>query len=93
MLRKGRSMTDERRLEAIEKDLERLQKAYVEDFIEVTKQKGFDEYSPKWDKKLHAVARKYAKYMVPLKDEYNEICDRLDKKAEEERKKKFVDPS
>lgn len=85
-------MTDEERMADIEKHMERLEKAYVDDFLKVTQEKGYDEYSEKWNKKLHAVARKYARYMVPLKEEYNAICDRLDQKAEEERKKKYVDP-
>lgn len=85
-------MTDEKRLEELDKNIQRLLKAYAEDYISITKQKGFDKYSKKWKKKLENVADKYAKYIVPLKDEYNELCDEINRKAEEERKKKFVDP-
>ena len=84
-------MTDEQRLEEIEKHMERLQQAYIDDYMEVTLQKGFDEYSPKWNKKLEKVAEKYVDYMAPLTEEYNAICDKLDKLAEAERKKKYKD--
>lgn len=85
-------MTDREKMKEIEGHLSRLQKAYVDDFMEVTQQKGYDEYSDKWKKKLNAVARKYAKFMVPLTEEYNELCDKVNAQLEEERKKKFVEP-
>ena len=83
-------LKDEERLKELEKQIDRIIRDYAEDYLSITKQKGYDEYSRRWQKKTEKVAEKYVKFLIPLKNEYNDLCDKLDQKEEEERKKKYI---
>ena len=44
-------MTDKERLAEVEKEIESAQRAYAEECAELFKQKGYDSYAKKWQKK------------------------------------------
>ncbi len=85
-------MTDRERLEEVEQDLNRLQKAWAQELAEMSKKRGFDMYAPKWEKKMQALANKYADLIYPLKAEQNRLADKLNDEEEAARRNKYVDP-
>lgn len=83
----------EKRIKEIEYQLSVVEDAYVKETKKLQDMEGFDIYSPKWKKKIRAVADKYAEIILNLQDEYNELREYLNKQEELKRKSKFVNPS
>ena len=79
------------KLKEIEDNINDIEKAYAEECLALTKQKGFDMYKTKWKKKVNKIADKYAGELVDLQDKHSEIVKELDDKLEEQRKKKYKD--
>ena len=83
-------MTNEEKLAQIEKEIKNLEEGYAEECAELTKQKGFDEYLPKWQKKINQIADKYSRLLYPLMEEHEEVRVLVNEEAENERKKKYI---
>ena len=80
------------RVREIEIQINHIQQACAEELAELYKKDGFDEYKPKWQRKISNIAKKYANLLAPLEIEHDELRDIINKKVEEQRKKKYVDP-
>ena len=85
-------MTDEEKLERVKKEIDEAQRGYAEECALLVKQKGFDEYSRKWQKKIDKIADKYSRILYPLQVEHEEIRERINEAEEEKRKRQFRNP-
>ena len=83
-------MTDEEKIALVEKEIEAIEMSYAEACVELTKEKGFDEYLPKWQKKIDKLAHKYALLLVPLKEEHDELRILINEKKEEESNEELI---
>ena len=83
-------MTDEEKLERVNKDIDDAQRAYAEECAKLANQPGFDQYSKKWQKKIDKIADKYSRILYPLQVEHEEIRERLNDAEEENRKKQYT---
>ena len=66
-------------------DDDEAQRGYAEECALLVKQKGFDEYSSKWQKKIDKIADKYSRILYPLQVEHEEIRERINEAEEEKR--------
>lgn len=81
--------SDYERVKEIEDQLETINNSYVADCIKLYESKGFDSYSPRWQRKMTALAKKYADLISPLKEEHDELRELINEHAENERKQKY----
>ena len=84
---------DYERIKEIEKEVKAIEEAYAQECFNLYLKPGFDIYNPKWKKKIDKVAQKYADYLAGLQNEHDELLQLVGNHEEEERKKKYVDPS
>ena len=82
-----------KRMEEIDNEIKELQEEFATESFMLTQQEGFDQYKPKWKKKIQQLANKYAGPLYELKEEYNEIVYYLNEQEEEKRKKKYKEIS
>ncbi len=80
---------DLERLRYIEEQIDSVMRGYAKEAKLLSDSKGFDCYAPKWNKKLNALAKKYADICYPLKKEHDEIRIRLNAEDEEKRKNSY----
>jgi len=79
------------RARSLEEQIDNVEHAYAQECVNLYNQKGFDEYSPKWQKKISKLAGKYAEILLPLKAEHEELVELIAIEQEEIRKKKYKD--
>ena len=83
---------DYQQLKFLQSRIELMQQEYAYEIAELTKKRGFDSYSEKWQGKMERIASKYADLILPLKEEHDELADKINKAEEEKRKSQYVDP-
>lgn len=86
-------MTDKQQHEEILEQLEALYEAYSKEVTKAFGKNGYDEYSPKCQRKLQTIADKYAEYIRPLQAQANELAEKISIEIEEERKKQYITES
>lgn len=86
-------MTDQERYDELSAQLDALYKSCANEYAKYVDSPKYDMYSERAYKKTKNIAQKYAKYIAPIQDELNEVADKINKEAEEERKKQFVTPA
>ncbi len=86
-------MTDKQQHEEILEQLDALYEAYSKEVAKAFEKNGYDEYSPKCQRKLQAIADKYAEYIRPLQAQANELAEKISYEIEEERKKQYMTES
>ncbi len=84
---------DVERIKEVEYQMQKLEEAYGKECAELYKQRGFDMYAPKWNKKIEKLAKKYADLLTPLKLEHDDLRIRLNTEEEIRRKAKYKDIS
>ena len=80
------------RIREIEYEIKKLQEAYVDEGAVLSRQRGFDVNSPKWQKKISKLADKYADLIFPLSEEHEELRGIVNAEAEAVRKSKYKKP-
>ena len=78
-------------LKSVESQIDEAERAYANECYELYKQKGFDEYAPKWQKKIRKIADKYATILVSLRADHDELRIEANRLEEAQRKKKYKD--
>lgn len=77
---------DKKRLTEVEAELEKLYDAYAEACFNLTKERGYELYKPKYIAKAKEISDKYAKYIAPLEKEQMELMAKLEPEREKEEK-------
>ena len=81
----------EKEIIAVKERCDNIEKAYAEECLVLSQQKGFDIYKPKWQRKLDKLAEKYAEYLVPERLKHKELLNEYEDKLEEKRKSQYRD--
>jgi len=80
---------NQKRLEEIKEKLDSLYQACAREYTAIVKEKKLEPYTKKCDRVTKEVAKKYAKFVVPLQNEYNELSDIVNEELEAARAAKY----